>query len=148
MLQFILQNARHTATWYCTVIVVKLFLHGMWLYETLHSTHPFPAYEPAKGERVCRGTGYTVLADNTLCWWYSLLPTVQTHMNTQHKHFNVISVIIITLPIPWQRNSNVGIVEFELPCPSGDRRPLPCISFKDLPAQLSCLSCSVGKVYT
>ena len=35
---------------FCTVI----FLHGR-----LHRTYPLPANEPAKGEGVCRGTGYT-----------------------------------------------------------------------------------------
>ena len=33
---------------------MRLFLHGR-----LHRTYPFLAYEPAKGEGVCRGIGYT-----------------------------------------------------------------------------------------
>ena len=51
MPQWTLQDTAQIVIWHCTVTV---FLHGR-----LHSIYPFPANEPAKGEGVCRGTGYT-----------------------------------------------------------------------------------------
>ena len=51
MPQWTLQDTAQIVIWHCTVIV---FLHGR-----LHSIYPLPAYEPPKGEGVCRGTGYT-----------------------------------------------------------------------------------------
>ena len=51
MPQWTLQDTAQIVIWHCTVIV---FLHGR-----LHSIYPLPTNEPAKGEGVCRGTGYT-----------------------------------------------------------------------------------------
>ena len=51
MPQWTIQDTAQIVIWHCTVIA---FLHGR-----LHSIYPFPAYEPPKGEGVCRGTGYT-----------------------------------------------------------------------------------------
>ena len=51
MPQWTLQDTAQIVIWHCTVIV---YFHGR-----LHSIYPLPANEPAKGEGVCRGTGYT-----------------------------------------------------------------------------------------
>ena len=51
MPQWTLQDTAQIVIWHCRVIV---YLHGR-----LHSTYPFPANEPPKGEGVYRGIGYT-----------------------------------------------------------------------------------------
>ena len=51
MPQWTLQDTAQIVIWHCTVIV--------YLYGRFHSIYPFPSNEPAKGEGVCRGTGYT-----------------------------------------------------------------------------------------
>ena len=50
-----MDNTRYQTDCNMALLVMRLFLH-----ERLHSIiYPFLAYEPPKGEGVCRGTGYT-----------------------------------------------------------------------------------------
>ena len=46
-------------TRYCTDCHMALHSHRIPPWKASYNIHPLPANEPAKGEGVCRGTGYT-----------------------------------------------------------------------------------------
>ena len=68
MLQWTLQDTRHS---HCCMVLHSHSYEAIppRNMETLHITYPLPAYEPPKGEGVCRGIGY--IAHEMCTMWLS-----------------------------------------------------------------------------